>query len=177
MMIVRLLCLALCLAVVGCKATNGKEENGKQGSKDDADASLDGTVPDATQVDDVRAHEAVRLIGFHCGLVLQLPTAPQATQSFCFQQWGTAETTHEQYVQNMLSGLNVYCGVGVAPTGAIGGNAFMLGAGKAAGSAGGTAGGSAGTDQMDVFAPASDQSTLLRQSFCAEIFNFLYPRQ
>lgn len=177
MMIVRLLCLALCLAVVGCKATNGKEENGKQGSKDDADASLDGTVPDATQVDDVRAHEAVRQIGFHCGLVLQLPTAPQTTQSFCFQQWGTAETTHEQYVQNMLSGLNVYCGVGVAPTGAIGGNAFMLGAGKSAGSADATTGGLGYTNQTGVSAPASDPSTLLRQSFCAEIFKFLYPSQ
>lgn len=168
MLIMRLLCLALCLAVVGCKATNGKEGSGKQGSKDDADTSLNGSVPDATQVDDVRAHEALRLIGFHCGLVLQLPTAPQTAQDFCFQQWGTDETTHEQYVQNMLSGLNVYCGIGTASAGAIGNNAFMLGGGKA----------TANIDAMSVGgSSAVDQSTLLRQSFCADILPFLYPRQ
>jgi len=198
------------VAVVGCKGSKGADAGSSLPGAPGASTTLSGNVPgapDASTVDAVKAEEAARQIGFHCGLVLAVPNVSATSESFCTQVWGNAQSTREQYVQNMLTSLNAYCGAaGTAAPNAIANNSLLLGgklpgqkalAATGVGGVGttdttagtnvdvgqvlmdGSQGGSTYTQAVQPVSVSSgmNQSELLRQMFCTNIIPFLYPSQ
>ncbi len=180
--------LVLCLILVACSPTG--QQNGSKNDPNANVSGLAGTLLDVTKVDEVRAQEAGRQIGFHCGVALQLSKVSLATRTFCTEMWGNADSTRAEYVHTMLTSLNRYCGIGQASTTATGTNAFLLKAGSA------PSGNSAetiaaeldellGLEEEGVVVPSSpspsqlqmmpSQSDLMQQMFCANIMPFLYP--